>query len=57
VRAVEPLGRETLVHVQVGTHVLLVVSDSRQWTPGSVVWLLPELEQLQVFPPEEEEPP
>jgi multiple sugar transport system ATP-binding protein len=49
VRAVEPLGRETLFHVQVDACVLLVLSNTRHYAPGEPVRVSLDAEQLHAF--------
>jgi multiple sugar transport system ATP-binding protein len=49
ISAIEPLGRETLLHIQTEAFTLLVLSAIRTHTLGERVQLLPDVEQLHVF--------
>jgi multiple sugar transport system ATP-binding protein len=49
VHTIEPLGRETLLHVRTDTDTLLVLSPARQHLPGESVRLLPDTQRLHVF--------
>jgi multiple sugar transport system ATP-binding protein len=49
VRAVEPLGRETLFHVQVDACVLLVLSSAHRYAPGEPVRVILDAERLHAF--------
>jgi multiple sugar transport system ATP-binding protein len=50
VRAVEPLGRETLFHVQAESCQVLVLSSERTYAPGDDVYILLDMQRLHVFP-------
>jgi multiple sugar transport system ATP-binding protein len=49
VSAIEPLGRETLLHVQAEAFTLLVLSAARTHTLGERVQVIPDVERLHVF--------
>jgi multiple sugar transport system ATP-binding protein len=49
VSAIEPLGRETLLHVQTEVFTLLVLSTARTHALGERVQVLPDVERLHVF--------
>ena len=49
VSAVEPLGRETLLHVRADAGELLVLSGARQHAPGEYVRVIPDVRRLHVF--------
>jgi multiple sugar transport system ATP-binding protein len=49
VRTVEPLGRETLFHVQAASFTLLVLSPERKYAQGERVRLLLDAKRLHVF--------
>ena len=49
VRAVEPLGRETLFHVQAESCQLLVLSSERKYPPGEPVRVMLEAQRFHVF--------
>jgi ABC-type sugar transport system ATPase subunit len=50
VRAVEPLGRETLFHVQAESCQVLVLSSERPYVPGDDVHVSLDTQRLHVFP-------
>ena len=50
VRAVEPLGRETLFHVQAESCQVLVLSSERTYAPGDDVHVILDTQRLHVFP-------
>jgi multiple sugar transport system ATP-binding protein len=50
VHAVEPLGRERLFHIHSHSHIVLVLSATRQYAPGATVRIMPEVQRLHVFP-------
>jgi multiple sugar transport system ATP-binding protein len=49
VSAIEPLGRETLFHVQAASIDLLLLSSERSYTPGEHVRVSFDIERLHVF--------